>query len=153
MQPSNYIIAGRFKSVDGDASLPIAAGHRIIVNLCSTDGEWRDSSKSLSKRWEKIKQEYTRWYRSQYKFVLGEVSEINVQSDTCLVNALVYGDSVFPDEKAIEKCADRIGAMAKDYGSSVHINHTDDDDWEKIETQLVEKIIKRGVNVTVYKKG
>ena len=152
MQPSNYVIAGRLKSIDGDSSLPIAAGHRIIVNLCGTDGEWNSSSEALGKRWEKIKQEYTRWYRSQNKFITGEVQEVNVQSDTCLVNALVFNSDQVLDEEALTKFADKIGNMAKDYGSSVHINGTNDDDWNKIETQLVEKVIKRGVNVTVYGK-
>ncbi|KKN66646.1 hypothetical protein LCGC14_0469810 [marine sediment metagenome] len=151
MQPSNYIIAGRLKSVEGDSSLPIAAGHRIIVNLCSTDGEW-ESSSELGERWEKIKQEYTRWYRSQHKFTIGEVQEINVQSDTCLVNALVYDGDHILDEEAVTEFADKVGNLAKDYSSSVHINGTNDDDWGMIETQLVEKIIKRGVNVTVYGK-
>jgi len=150
MQPSNYVIAGRFKEVKGNASLPIAAGHRIIVNLCSANGEWSTYSEPLSKRWNKIKVEYTRWYRSQYKFMPGEISEVNVQSDTCLVNAMVYNKDYVMDEKVVEKCFDKIGKIAKDYGSSVHINYLEDN-WDNIQTQLVEKVIKRGVNVTVYK--
>jgi hypothetical protein len=152
MQPSNYVIAGRFKTVDGDSSQPIAAGHRVIVNLCGTDGEWKASSESLGKRWDKVKLEYTRWYRSQHAFKTGEVREVNVQSDTCLANAMVFNDDNVLDEDAVTKVADRLGSMAKEYGSSVHINCTNDDNWVTVETQLVEKIIKRGVNVTVYGK-
>lgn len=151
MQPSNYIIAGRFKTINGDSSLPIAAGHRIIVNLCGTDGEWKKSSTKLGKRWEKIKLSYARWFRSQNKFTTGQLQEVNVQSDTCLINAIVYNEENELDEDALTTAIDKIGNLAKEYSSSVHINKTDDN-WQTIETQFIEKIIKRGVNVSVYGK-
>jgi len=151
MQPSKYIIAGRLKTVDGDSSLPIAAGHRIIVNLCNAEGMWLDSASSVSKRWPQAKQEYNRWYRSQNKFKLGEIQEINTQSDTCIVNILVCNKELSVDEAALTSCVDKIGNLAVNYSSSVHINNFDNN-WNVIETQLVEKIIKRGINVNVYKK-
>lgn len=151
MQPSKYVTAGRFKTINGDSSLPIAAGHRIIVNFCGTDGEWKSSSTNLGNRWEQIKLSYTRWYRSQTKFTTGQVQEVNVQSDTCLVNAIIYDKDNVLDEDALVKAVDKVGNMAKEYGSSVHVNKTNDN-WQTIETQFVEKVIKRGVNVSVYGK-
>ena len=151
MQPSKFITAGRLKTVDGDSSLPIAAGHRIIVNLCGAEGVWPSSAESVSKRWPQIKQEYTRWYRSQIKFKLGEIQETNMQSDTCIVNILVCNKDLSIDEAALTTCVDKIGNLAVECSSSVHINNFDNN-WNIIETQLVEKVIKRGINVTIYKK-
>lgn len=149
MQPSNYRIAGRLKYVEGDSSIPTAAGHRIIINFCNADGVWRKESEPLEKRWSALKQDYVRWHRSQDKFTLGELNVLNVQSDTSLINALVYDDNNISEEPAT-KCLDSVGNLAVEYGSSVHINYTND--WSNLEHQLIEKIIKRGINVTIYGK-
>jgi hypothetical protein len=152
MQPSKYITAGRLKTVDGDSSLPIAAGHRIIINLCNAEGVWLNSADSITKRWPQTKQEYVRWHRFQTKFKLGELQEVNMQSDTCVANILVCNKDSSIDEPALTSCIDKIGNLAVNYGSSVHINNFDNN-WNIIETQLIEKVIKRGINVTIYNEN
>ncbi len=149
MQPSKFITPGRFKTVTGEATVPIAAGHRIIINVCDDSGKWENEfSTKLSKRWKKAEQEYNRWYRSQYNFKLGELQEVGVQSDTLIVNALVRSNNGLSLD-AFERCVDKVGEIAYDYGSSVHVSQYDD--WQDMENTVVEKIIKRGINVTVYK--
>ena len=142
MQPSKYIIPGRLKTIEGDASIPMCAGHRLIINVCSDDGTWDKNKTGI--RWDKVKTEYLKWYRSQIKFVPGEIQEINVQSDTAVLNVLLNSD-----EQTLLKCIDKIGELAITYGSSVHINKRKDN-WKTFEKALVEKIIKRGINVTIY---
>ena len=151
MQPSNYVLKGEFKRRNGSSSMPHAGGHRIIINLCNDSGDvWEKTAATypVEKRWPKCGQEYRRWYLSQYHFKLGEVQEVNVQSDTCLANVIVFQADGSLDEEALTKAIDRIGEMAYDYNSSVHIQQTQP--WDKIEGALIEKIIKRGKNVTVY---
>ena len=152
MQPSNYRIPGRLKTIEGDVSNPAAGGHKMIVNLCSINGKWTEDNESVSKRWDKARLEYIKWYNSQYNFKLGEIQEVNVQSDTCIINALVYG-SKDPDkllDVALERCADRIGELAEDYSSNVHLKAVND---ENLQQQFIEKVIKRGINVTFYKSN
>ena len=145
MQPSNFITPGLFKTVNGDSSQPIHGGHRIIINMCSNSGDWEDNN--TNKRWEKVKTEYKQWFRSQNKFIMGEMQVINVQSDTTVVNMLVLNKNEF-DNDALFKCMDKVGELAKDFVSNVHINKGSN--WAPIESMLVDRIIKRGINVTIY---
>ena len=148
MKPNEFIIKGRFKKTAGTVTIPLAAGHRIILNPCSNDGVWSDDNKVISKRWGKVHTDYTRWHRSQNKFELGETQEVNVQSDTAIFNMLIQDDDGNIDYNAASMCLDKIGELAVTNGSSVHTNIRD----ENVLKLLTDLIIKRGINVTVYEE-
>ncbi len=162
MQPSKFITPGRFKYTTGDATIPESAGHRLIIHVCNNEGKWGAGFVlALSKRWIKPEQEYRRWFRSRNMFRLGEIQGVNVQSDTTIIN-MVAQDGVYQkpdgsppiDYDALEKCLDKVGELASVEGSSVHGPRFGaglaGGDWNKIEKLIIEKIIKRGVNVTIY---
>lgn len=170
MKPSNFIIPGRLKYVTGDATIPESAGHRLIIHVCNSVGAWGAGFVlALSKRWKKTEEEYRRWFRSQTNFNLGEIQAVNVQSDTTVVNMLAqHGIGI--DEAgqiplrydALETCLDKVGELAVTSGSSIHAprfgaglsagktSGYDPEVWAKIENMIVDKLIRRGINVTIY---
>lgn len=147
------IIPGRLKTLNSDASLPEAGGHRIIVNFVSTSGNWPDSEfcKNLEKRWPAAKNEYRRGYHGQRYFKLGMIQEVNIRSDMTVANVLVYeseNDSEVLNEEAVKDGLKNVADLAKYNGSSVHIQK--DEYWDKIAELVDDAIIKKGINVTLY---
>ena len=141
------------KKADGSAALPEAGGHRIIVNLVSTSGEWPESDfcQELEERWAAAKTEYRRGYYAQRYFKLGMIQEINIRSDLTVTNALVFekdGEQDVLNEEAAKKALTAVADLAKYNGSSVHFNK--DKSWDKIAELVEDAIIKQGVNVTLY---
>lgn len=154
MRPNSFNVKGVWKERQGSVSEVHAGGHCMILNLCDTSGDvWeKDSELSLvSKRWPKGGQEYRRWYLRQYKFELGNVEEVNVQSTVCIVNALVKDKEGNFAPEALEKAIDKVGEMAYNYGSSVHIQKQgSEEEWKAVTQLLKDKVINRSKNVIVY---
>ncbi|HVI39649.1 MAG TPA: hypothetical protein VM577_03230 [Anaerovoracaceae bacterium] len=170
MKPSNFITPGRLKYKAGDATIPESAGHRIIMHICNDIGGWgRGFVLALSKRWKKPEEEYRRWFRGQINFKLGAIQEVEVQSDTTVINMIAQRDVVADENgvqplrlEALETCLDKVGELAVKNGSSIHAPRIgaglaagiadgyDKDTWAQVETLIIEKLIKRGINVTIY---
>jgi len=159
MQPSNFMTPGRLKYKTGDATVPESAGHRLIIHVCNNEGKWGAGFVlAVSKRWIKPEQEYRRWFRSRNMFKLGEIQEVGVQSDTIIIN-MVAQDGVYQkpdgtppiDYDALEQCLDKVGELAVREGSSIHMPRIAcglaGGSWDKVEPLIIERIIKRGVNV------
>mgnify|MGYP001032564915 CR=1 FL=1 len=154
MKPNNFNVKGVWKEREGSVAEVHAGGHCIILNLCSVSGDVWDKDSELglvSKRWPKGGLEYRRWYLGQYRFNLGNISEVNVQSTVCIANALVKDAEGNFVPEALEKAIDRVGEMAYEYGSSVHVQKQgSEEDWNAVTELLKDKIIKRSKNVIVY---
>ena len=160
MKPSNFILPGRLKYREGIATIPEAAGHRMIIQITSDKGSYeKEFNKLITKRWPQVESEFKKWFRSKNNFKLGEIQVINVQSDTAIVNMLCEKSS----KKALplcydslESCLEKIGELAVYQNSSIHAPKLGKDykkmNWEKIESLLIQEIIKRGINVTIYNK-
>ena len=162
MQPSKFGLQGRLKYVVGDATIPMSAGHRIIIHVCNDVGKFgKGFAAALGKRWKKPENEYRRWYRSQSMFKLGEVQTINVQSDTMIVNMIAQHD-IKPDEDgtppirydALKKCLSQVGELAQDQGSSIHAGRfgagNAGGNWEEIEKLIIQELVMRGLKVIIY---
>lgn len=167
MPQSNRIFnPGILRYVEGDATLPRGGGHRMIIHVCNDEGKWgKGFVLALSKRWQKPEQEYRIWYRSQgegrNKFRLGEIQIVEIQSELAVVN-MIGQHGIEPDEngiapiryEAIKSCLEKIAKEAKDRGSSIHLPRIGcglaGGTWDKIEPLLIECLINKGINVTVY---
>jgi hypothetical protein len=158
MRPSNFIIPGSLSYRFGSATVPNAAGHRIIVQPIRDNGKYEESfNKLISKRWPLVEREYKRWYRSQKNFKLGEIQAINVQSDTTIINMLCEKAKkrAFPlCYQSLQMCLEKVGLIAIDQGSSIHApmigKRFKKNNWDKIESIITHEIIKRGINMTFY---
>lgn len=162
MKPSKFVIPGRLKYVTGDATIPEAAGHRLIIHVCNDIGAWGAGFVlAVTKRWKKPEDEYKKWFRGKTGFKLGEIQNVDVQSDTTVVNMVAQHD-LGKDEDgqiplrydALETCLDKVGELAIKTGSSIHAPRFGaglaGGEWSKIETLIVERLIRRGINVTIY---
>ena len=161
MQPSKFIIPGRLKYKTGDATVPESAGHRIIVHVCNDVGAFGAGfAKAVAKRWPAVKNKYNLWHRSQNKFIQGEIQEVRVQSDTIVVNMLAQEGLISKENPtpinydSLKQCLSKAALLAVDNGSSIHMPRIGcglaGGSWNKIEKIIIDQIIERGVNVTVY---
>jgi len=161
-QPRNFM-QGHLRYKTGDATVPVSAGHRIIIHICNDVGKWgKGFVLSLSKRWKKPEEEYRRWYRSQNRFLLGEIQEVNVQSDTTIINMIAQHDIKSDKDgkppiryDALETCLEKVAKIAKYNGSSVHgpkfgCGLGGCKDWSIIENIIKKTLISKGINVTIY---
>lgn len=154
-------LPGRLKYVKGDATVPQTGAHRMIVHICNVDGGWGAGFVlALSKRWKKPEEEYRRWYRNQTNFKFGEVQEITVQSDISVVNMLAMSyDKAGPDGipvryDALKNCLKKVATLAKENNSSIHMPRIGcglgGASWEMVEKIIIEELVSKGVNVTIY---
>jgi O-acetyl-ADP-ribose deacetylase (regulator of RNase III) len=164
-------LKGRLKYMTGDATVPESGGHRLIIQINNDLGViGAGFSGALNRRWPKVGEEYKRWARSQQNFKGGEIQTVAVQSDTTVVNMIAQHGilSKTPDGalamtgpndppiryEQLEKCLEKVAALAKFNGSSVHAPRIGaglaGGDWAKIEAIIIDKLVNKGINVTIY---
>jgi O-acetyl-ADP-ribose deacetylase (regulator of RNase III) len=162
-EPVKNFLPGRLKYVKGDCTIPESGGHRMIIQINNDLGVYGAGlSGAISKRWPIVAQEYRRWYRGQTNFKGGQVQEVTVQSDTSVVNMIAqHGimSQASTDDPPIKydqlaQCLDKVAAIAKENSSSIHTGRIGaglaGGDWAIIEKMIVEKLINKGINVTIY---
>ena len=149
-QPSNFVPPGRLKEIEGDISVPTAAGNRIILLPVSSDTASTDGG-TVFKRWDAASNEYKRWYNVSYGKLdqfMGQIKTAQVQSDT-MVAFLLCKNGKKIDYTALEKCLDAVGRESANYSSStIHVSKFGT--WKKVESLLDAQLLKRGLNVNVY---
>ena len=157
-----FAIAGLLKYVVGDATIPHASDNRLIIQINNDIGAYGAGfSGALSKRWSKVKNEYKRWHRSQEKFKLGEIQLIQVQSDTFVAN-MIAQHGIGHDEDggpcirydALKECLEKVADFAFNNKLNVHAPRIGTNlaggEWRAIEPLIIETLINRGINVTIY---
>ena len=156
------VIPGRLKYMVGDATVPEAGGHRMIIHIVNDEGVWGGGFVSaLGKRWPRSHTEYRRWYIARRDFKLGNVLEVNLRSDTTIVHMMAQSGTEPDDEgnppiryEALEECLDKVAELANYSGSSVHGpkfgSGLAGGDWDEVEELIIECLIKKGINVTIY---
>lgn len=156
------IIAGTLKYKEGDATLPAAGGHRILIHICNDKGAFGAGFVvPLTKRWPRIKEEYRRWYFGQRDFKLGNIQEVNLKSDFTIINMIAQHD-IKPDKDgnppirydALGECLKKVAKLAKESGGTVHGprfgSGLSGGSWPEIEQLIIKHLINQGVNVTIY---
>jgi len=154
---------GNLRYKTGNAVIPVSAGHRLIVHICNDAGMFGAGfSGALQKRWQKVHDEYKRWYRGQRNFKLGMIQTIHVQSDTAVINMLAQkgvkkasSKKDIVDYDALEQCLSKVITIAKEFDSSVHMprigmGFAGAKKWSKIEDIIKKTLIENNINVTVY---
>ena len=156
-------LPGRLKYVKGDCTIPESGGHRMIIQINNDLGVYGAGlSGAISKRWPIVAQEYRRWYRSQTNFKGGQVQEVTVQSDTSVVNMIAQhgimvqasADDLPIRYEQLAQCLEKVAIIAKENNSSIHTGRIGaglaGGDWAVIEQILIEKLINKGINVSIY---
>jgi hypothetical protein len=163
-QPSNYIIPGMLKYTEGPPTLPKSPGLRYIIQILNNHGQYLGSIANLiANRWPAVETNYRRWYRENYgRLKLGSIQTNQVQSDTIVINMIAADGTEEDDDgnpplkyEALEQCLGEVGKEVSYNNGSIHlsrigINDDTGGDWGVVEGLLVEQLIKRGINVTIY---
>ena len=162
VENKNFGPKGILRYREGDALVPIAAGFRMIIHVCNDIGAFGAGvALAIAKKWPKAQLEYRNWWRSQNNFKLGEIKEVAVQSDTSVVHMIAQHD-IKPDDKgnppirydALASCLEKVAKLAKTNNASIAGPKFGaglaGGDWAKIEEIIKEKLIDKGINVTIY---
>ena len=149
--------------IKGDATSPQARGPKVVVHCCNDLGGWgKGFVLAVSKRWPEPERAYREWYRGRAgnDFGLGAIQVVQVKPDTWVVNAIGQrgtrtGSKGVPIRyEALEACLGKVAEEALRLGASVHMPRIGcglaGGKWERIEPIVVEALVAKGIETTVY---
>ncbi|MGI5135002.1 macro domain-containing protein [Streptomyces sp. CA-106110] len=149
--------------VRGDATAPSGGGVRLIAHVCNDIGGWgRGFVLALSHRWPEPEEAYRAWHRDRAAndFGLGAVQFVRVEPDVWVANMIGQrgirrgGKGVPVRYEAIDTALGALADKAVELGASVHMPRIGcglaGGNWARVEPLVVERLVKRGIRVTVY---
>ena len=154
----------------GDATVPQAAGPKLIVHIVNTLGGWGAGFVvAISRRWPEPEFEYRVWHRLKQheavygrdkSFKLGHVQVIQVKPDIWICNMLAQQGmregSKGPPVRyaAVAKSLETVAVLAAEKKASVHMPRIGcglgGGRWEIIEPLIVETLCDQELPVYVY---
>ncbi|MER6737337.1 macro domain-containing protein [Streptomyces puniciscabiei] len=150
----------------GDATVPSVKGAKVIAHVCNDLGGWgKGFVLALSRRWPEPETAYRAWHRNRANndFGLGAVQLVRVEPDVWVANMIGQrgirrGSKGVPVRyEAIDTALDRLAGEVIELGASVHMPRIGcglaGGTWSRIEPLITERLVKRGVRVTVYDHG
>ena len=152
--------------VRGDASAPQGAGVKVIAHVCNDLGGWgKGFVLAVSKRWPEPEAAYRAWHRgrSGNDFGLGAVQVGAVEPYVWVANMVAQrgmktGSNGPPIRyEAVRACLKKLAVEAKGSGASVHMPRIGcglaGGRWEEIEPIILDELVSKGLEVTVYDLG
>ncbi|MDI3405263.1 macro domain-containing protein [Streptomyces cavernicola] len=152
--------------VRGDATAPQGKGVKLIAHVCNDLGGWgKGFVLAVSRRWPEPEAAYRRWHRERAgsEFGLGAVQFIQVEPYVWVANMIGQrgirtGSKGAPVRyEAIDAALGRLGDKALELGASVHMPRIGcglaGGKWSRIEPLIMERLVARGISVTVYDHG
>ena len=152
--------------VRGDATVPSVKGVKVIAHVCNDVGGWgKGFVLALSRRWPQPEEAYRAWHRERASndFALGALQLVRVKPDVWVAN-MVGQRGVRTGSKgvpvrydAIDTALARLADRALELGASVHMPRIGcglaGGKWSRVEPLVTERLVGRGVAVTVYDHG
>lgn len=152
--------------VRGDATTPFGSGARIIAHVCNDLGGWgKGFVLAVSRRWPEPEADYRRWHRERAgnDFALGAVRIVQVTPQLWVANMIgqhgMRRGSKGPPVRyeAIDSALEKVADRALQLDASVHMPRIGcglaGGTWTRIEPLLQQRLVARGVPVTVYDHG
>ncbi|MEV7192868.1 macro domain-containing protein [Streptomyces sp. NPDC093510] len=152
--------------VRGDATAPFGKGVKLIAHVCNDLGGWgKGFVLALSRRWPEPEKAYRAWHRQRAKndFGLGAVQFVDVGRGIWVANmvgqrGMRTGSKGVPVRyEAIDTALAALAAKAEELGASVHMPRIGcglaGGKWSRIEPLIAERLVARGIAVTVYDFG
>jgi O-acetyl-ADP-ribose deacetylase (regulator of RNase III) len=146
----------------GDVTQPANIGNNIIVHICNDIGGWgKGFVMALSAKWETPETNYRQWYKTGQNFALGDVQFVQVEETIWVANLIDQRD-IRKDEKgnppirydAVSDGLKKIAVFALLQKASVHMPRIGcglaGGKWELMEPIIIEQLIEKGIQVTVY---
>ncbi|MEU8031019.1 macro domain-containing protein [Streptomyces sp. NPDC049099] len=152
--------------VRGDATVPSVRGAKVIAHVCNDIGGWgKGFVLALSRRWPEPEAAYRAWHRDRAKndFALGAVQLVRVEPYVWVANMIGQrgvrrGSKGVPVRyEAIDSALARLAGEVIGLGASVHMPRIGcglaGGTWSRVEPLITERLVKRGISVTVYDHG
>ncbi|MCF3121647.1 Appr-1-p processing protein [Streptomyces arenae] len=152
--------------VRGDATAPLGKGVKLIAHVCNDLGGWgKGFVLAVSRRWPEPKKAYRQWHRDRAAndFGLGAVQFVDVGRGLWVANmvgqrGIRRGSKGVPVRyEAIDTALAALADKAVELGASVHMPRIGcglaGGTWSRIEPLIAERLVARGIPVTVYDFG
>ena len=152
--------------VRGDATVPSVKGVKVIAHVCNDIGGWgKGFVLALSRRWPEPERSYRTWHRERAAndFGLGAVQLVQVERYVWVANMIGQrgirtGSKGVPVRyEAIDEALGRLADEAAELDASVHMPRIGcglaGGKWSRIEPLVTERLVNKGVAVTVYDHG
>ncbi|MER6123361.1 macro domain-containing protein [Streptomyces sp. NPDC001795] len=152
--------------VRGDATAPSAKGVKVIAHVCNDIGGWgKGFVLAVSRRWPGPEAAYRAWHRDRAAngFGLGAVQFVQVERYVWVANMIGQrgtrsGSKGVPVRyEAIDTALAALADKALDLDASVHMPRIGcglaGGKWSRVEPLITERLVKRGIPVTVYDHG
>lgn len=152
--------------VRGDATTPSVKGAKVIAHVCNDIGGWgKGFVVALSRRWPEPEEAYRAWHRERASndFGLGALQLVQVEPYVWVANMIGQrgirtGSKGVPVRyEAIDAALARLADEALALEASVHMPRIGcglaGGKWSRVEPLISERLVKRGVAVTVYDQG
>lgn len=157
---------GEITYIRGDATVPSVKGVKLIAHVCNDIGGWgKGFVVALSRRWPEPEAAYRSWHRGRAAgdFGLGAVQFVQVEPYVWVANmvgqrGIRRGSKGVPVRyEAIDVALGRLADKAVELCASVHMPRIGcglaGGKWSRVEPLIVERLLKRGLSVTVYDHG
>ncbi|QWF85678.1 hypothetical protein [Amycolatopsis sp. CA-230715] len=146
--------------VVGDATMPAAAGNKVIAHISYDRGGWgKGFVVAVSRRWRQPEQDYRSWSRMA-DFRLGAVRLVQVESGVWVANMVAqhgYRTAANPIPlryDALAECLNSLAGHAARLSASVHMPRIGcglaGGTWERIAPMIEQTLAAAGVSTTVY---
>ncbi|GIF52219.1 O-acetyl-ADP-ribose deacetylase (regulator of RNase III) [Asanoa ferruginea] len=150
----------QIRYVTGDATRPLGAGPKIIAHVCNDTGGWgRGFVVALSRRWPEPERAYRAWHRDGAA-LLGEAQLVAVEPGLWVANMVGQhglrraGNRPPIRYDALRRCLASVAEEAAALVASVHMPRIGaglaGGRWEEIEPIIVDEVVAKGIQVTVY---
>jgi len=152
--------------VRGDATVPSVKGVKMIAHVCNDIGGWgKGFVVALSRRWPEPEAAYRAWHcdRAANDFGLGAAQFVQVERYVWVANlvgqrGIRTGSKGVPVRyEAIDAALTELADKALELGASVHMPRIGcglaGGKWSRVEPLIIERLVERGVSVTVYDHG
>ncbi|MGW3913215.1 macro domain-containing protein [Streptomyces sp. NPDC005070] len=152
--------------VRGDATAPSVKGVKVIAHLCNDVGGWgKGFVLALSRRWPEPEAAYRAWHRGRAgnDFGLGSAQFVQVEPYVWVANlvgqrGIRTGSKGAPVRyEAIDASLALLADKAVELGASVHMPRIGcglaGGTWARVEPLVTERLVRRGLAVTVYDHG
>ncbi|MEV5972391.1 macro domain-containing protein [Streptomyces sp. NPDC051921] len=153
--------------VRGDATAPRGKGVKIIAHVCNDLGGWgKGFVLAVSRRWPGPETAFRRWHRERAgnDFGLGAAQFVQVEPYVWVANLVgqrgirtARSSGVPVRYEAIDAALVRLADRALELGASVHMPRIGcglaGGKWSRVEPLIAERLLARGIPVTVYDFG
>ncbi|MFF7394452.1 macro domain-containing protein [Streptomyces scabiei] len=149
--------------VQGDATVPLGKGVKVIAHVCNDLGGWgKGFVLALSRRWPEPEAAYRAWHRDRASndFGLGAARFVQVGRYTWVANLIGQhgtrtGSKGVPVRyEAIDTALGLLADKTLELDASVHMPRIGcglaGGKWSRVEPLILDRLVRRGIAVTVY---